>query len=133
MASVGIDGTVRTRGTIRERNERVVRLKEELNLILQLVVHSRESLDNELDSEFAQKKLSIDEKFLRKLKELTACYNSLTDARIRLDKSERSLEKEMTPAEERETVRAFIRSMEINERSEFLKNEVQALAKARSK
>lgn len=133
MPSVGIDGTVRTRGTIRERNERVVRLKEELNLILQLVVHSRESLDNELDSEFAQKKLSIDEKFLRKLKELTACYNSLTDARIRLDKSERSLEKEMTPAEERETVRAFVRSMELNERSEFLRNEVQALAKARSK
>jgi hypothetical protein len=41
--------------TVRVRNDRVIRLKEELNLILELVVHSREALTNELSSEFAQK------------------------------------------------------------------------------
>jgi hypothetical protein len=98
------------------RSARVLRLKEELNLQLELVVHARESLENELSSEIAQKKLSIDKSFLSKLKELTACFNSLTDARIRLDKSEKALEKEMTPQEEKEAVRAFVASLTVDER-----------------
>jgi hypothetical protein len=107
--------------TVRVRNDRVIRLKEELNLILELVVHSREALTNELSSEFAQKKLAIDKPFLTKLKELTACYNSLTDARIRLDKAERSLEKDLSPAEEKEAVRDYVLSLGRAERGKFLK------------
>lgn len=112
------------RDTVRVRNERVIRLKEELNLILELVVHSREALTNELSTEFAQKKLAIDKPFLTKLKELTACYNSLTDARIRLDKAERSLEKDLSPAEEKEAVRDYIMSLGVPERGRFLKQMV---------
>lgn len=107
--------------TVRVRNERVIRLKEELNLILELVVHSREALTNELSSEFAQKKLAIDKPFLTKLKELTACYNSLTDARIRLDKAERSVEKDLSPAEEKEAVADYIMSLGNTERGRLLK------------
>lgn len=107
--------------TVRVRNERVIRLKEELNLILELVVHSREALKNELSTEFAQKRLSVDKTFLTKLKELTACYNSLTDARIRLDKADRSLEKDLSPAEEKEAVREFILSLGGDERGRFLR------------
>lgn len=114
------------RDTVRVRNERVVRLKDELNLILELVVHSREALTSELSSEFAQKKLAIDKPFLTKLKELTACYNSLTDARIRLDKADRSLEKDLSPAEEKEAVREFILSLAASERGRFLKQMVVA-------
>jgi len=106
--------------TVSTKSARVLRLKEELNLILELVVHSRESLQNELESEFAQKKSSIDDKFLRKLKELTACYGTLTDARIRLDKSERAMEKEMTPEDELETVEMFVKAMENVERARWL-------------
>ena len=104
----------------RARSERVVRLKDELNRILELVVHSRESLVNELDNEIAQKKLSIDTTFLKKLKELTACYNSLTDARIRLDKAEKSLEEDLTPMEEREAALDYIKGMDDKERAEMI-------------
>jgi hypothetical protein len=121
----GIDGKVRTRGSLVERNERVIRLKEELNLILQLVVHSRESLENELNSEFAQKKLSVDKGFVAKLKDLTVCYNTLTAARISLDKAEKQLEKELSPEEEREVVRNYIRSLEHGECYSFLTNELE--------
>lgn len=110
--------------SVRVRNDRVIRLKEELNLILELVVHSREALTNELSTEFAQKKLTIDKPFLTKLKELTACYNSLTDARIRLDKAERSLEKDLSPAEEKEAVRDYVMSLTNLERGRFLKQMV---------
>lgn len=109
-----------------ERSARVIRLKEELNLILELVVHSRESLENELDTEFAQKKFSIDKSFLAKLKDLTACYDKLTDARIRLDKSEKAMEAEMTPQEEKAAVRAFILSLENKERIQFLNSLMEA-------
>ncbi len=105
---------------VTERSARAIRLKEELNLILELVVHSRESLNNELNSEFAQKKLSVDKPFISKLKDVSACYNSLTDARIRLDKAEKALEAEMTPAEEMAAVRAFIMALDNKERIMFL-------------
>lgn len=111
---------VKRRDGVTERSARAIRLKQELNLILELVVHSRESLENELSSEFAQKKLSIDKAFLTKLKDLTACYNSLTDARIRLDKAEKAMEKEMTPQEEMAAVRAFVQSLTIDEAYRFI-------------
>lgn len=109
-----------------ERSARAIRLKEELNLILELVVHSRESLNNELQSEFAQKQFSVDKPFISKLKDLTACYNSLTDARIRLDKAEKAMEAEMTPQEEKAAVRAFIMSLENKERIQFLTSMLEA-------
>lgn len=106
----------------RERSARIIRLKEELNLILELVVHSREALTNELDSEFAQKKRSIDAVFLKKLKELTIMYETLTKSRISLDKAEHALEREMTPADELRAVRDFIKSLEPMERGENLRD-----------
>lgn len=118
--------SLRKPDSVGKRSERVLRLKEELNRILALVVHSRESLENELDSEFAQKKYSIDNNFLKKLKELTACYGTLTDARIRLDKSEKALEREMTPEEEEAAVREYIMEKSTDDRRLFLRNMVEA-------
>lgn len=106
---------VKARDGVTARSERALRLKNELNLVLELVVHSREALQNELNTEFAQKKLSIDKTFLTKLKELTACFNSLTASRIQLDKAERAMEKEMTPQEEREAVFNFMASLTLDE------------------
>lgn len=95
-----------------QANQVFVQLKTELDRTIKLVVHARESLDNELDSEWAQKKLSVDEKFLKKLKELTASFNSLTESKIRLDKAEKAIERELTPAEEREAVKHYLMELE---------------------
>jgi uncharacterized protein YdcH (DUF465 family) len=93
------------------KNEVFVKLKDELDKTIKLVVHARESLDNELDSEWAQKKLSVDKAFLAKLKELTSSFNSLTESKIRLDKAEKAIEAELTPAEEREAVKRYLMDM----------------------
>lgn len=90
------------------RNKLIVRLKDELQNTIELVTHARESLTNELSSEWAQKKLSVDDKFLKKLKELTASFNSLTESKIRLDKAEKAIEEDMTPAEEQEAVMRYL-------------------------
>jgi len=93
------------------KNEVFVKLKDELDKTIKLVVHARESLDNELDSEWAQKKLSVDKAFLAKLKELTSSFNSLTESKIRLDKAEKAIEAELTPAEERDAVKRYLMDM----------------------
>jgi len=97
------------------RNAVITKLKEELDAAISLVVHARESLDNELDSEWAQKKLSVDEKFLKKLAQLTASFNSLTESKIRLDKAEKAMERDLTPAEEQEAVVGYLASLKPQE------------------
>lgn len=97
--------------TVAGKNEVFVKLKDELDKTIKLVVHARESLDNELDNEWAQKKLSVDKAFLAKLKELTSSFNSLTESKIRLDKAEKAIEAELTPAEEREAVKRYLMDM----------------------
>lgn len=97
------------------KNQAITRLKEELDNAIKLVVHARESLDNELDSEWAQKKLSVDKAFLGKLKELTASFNSLTEAKIRLDKAEKAMEEDMSPQEEYEAVLRYLADMDFND------------------
>lgn len=93
------------------KNELILRLKDELDRTIALVVHARESLENELDSEWARKKLAVDKAFVSKLKELTASFNSLTESKIRLDKAERAMEADMTPSEEREAVKIYLSNM----------------------
>ena len=106
----------------KQKNERVVRLKDELNKVLDLVVHSRQALENELSGGIAQKAQFIDKVFVSKLKDLSSCYNTLTDSRIRLDKAEASLEKDMTPEDEKRAVTEYIMAMNARERGIFLKS-----------
>jgi uncharacterized protein YdcH (DUF465 family) len=105
---------------LRDRNKVVVRLKDELDSAIALVTHARESLTNEMNSEWAQKKLSVDDKFLRKLKEMTAAFNSLTESKIRLDKAERAMEADMTLEEEREAVMQYLADMPDGELRSFV-------------
>lgn len=106
---------------VTERSARALLLKNELNVILELVVHAREALENELKSEFAQKKLGIDKPFLDKLKGLTACFTELTASRIRLDKAEKEMEAEMTPAEELDAIEKHVASLDNEERYHLIK------------
>lgn len=104
---------------VAERSARAIRIKDELNKILELVVHSREALENELSTEFAQQKRGIDDKFLRKLEGLSKCYVQLTDAQTRLHKSEKAMEDELTPAQEKAAVLEYVASLP-NEESYLL-------------
>lgn len=102
------------------KNEVIVRLKEELDEAIKLVVHARESLSNELQSEWAQKKLAVDKTFVSKLKELTASFNSLTASKIQLDKAEKAMERDLTPEEERAAVMGYLADMEPGELRSFV-------------
>ena len=65
--------------------------------------------------------LSVDDKFLKKLKELTASFNSLTESKIRLDKATKAVERDLTPEEEQEAVVGYLVDMEPWEMSQLCK------------
>lgn len=90
------------------KNELIVKLKEELDSTIRLVVSAREKLEAEFTKYYSDKMAAMDDKFLRKLKELTSSFNSLTESKIRLDKAEKALERDLTAAEELDAVKNFL-------------------------
>lgn len=113
------------RPTLTERNQRVIRMKDELIKVLDLVTRCRESLEGEVSEGLAAKMKGVDLDFLRRLKELTVMFSNMTDARIRLDKAEKLLENDLTPLEERQAVIEYIHSMENQDRGEFLRTQAE--------
>lgn len=112
--------------TTRVKNARIIRLKDELNRILEMVTQSREALEitGMTPGREHQARLSAD--YLKGLRELTVMFRELTTSRIALDKAEKSLEKEMTPAEEKAAVFDFVLAMPGKERGPFLKKLILA-------
>ena len=110
------------------KNARVRRLKDELNIILEMVTQTREALQEDTKDlstgRLVQAKLT--DKHIKMLKELTIMFRELTTARIALDKAEKQLEKEMTPLEEKQAVAEFIMNMPGKERGIFLKKVIIA-------
>lgn len=112
--------------SLRERNARVIRMKDELIKMLDLVTRCRESVEAEVSGTgLAGQMRSIDADFLKRIKELSVIFNNMTDARIRLDKAERAIENDLTPTEEYEAVRSYVRSLDAKERGQFLRVEVE--------
>ena len=117
-AMAALNGTLKTKPGVTERSARAVRLKNELNVMLELIVKMRERLENEL-ADVTHK--FIDDKFITKVNKLSQSFERLTSARIQLDKAEKALEAEMTPAEEMAAVREFILTgLDNTERAKFL-------------
>lgn len=106
------------------RNYRVVRMKEELNQMLDLVKHSREQLTSRLKESY-EDSTGLELKYLKALSELTRMFDNLTHSRIALDKAEKSLEKEMSAADERRAAMEHIMSLEPTDRGQVLKDLLQ--------
>lgn len=93
---------------VAERTARALRLRNELQMILELVVNIRGRLETELKDAVSAK--FIDKGFVTKLKDLTACYQTLTTCQMNLNKSEKAMEEDMTPAQELKAVKDFIKN-----------------------
>lgn len=91
------------------KNAVITKLKDELDKAIELVVRTRESMQTELAN---MKHSVLDKIYLAKVKDLTASFNSLTESKIRLDKAEKAMERDLTPAEELAAVVAFMVDLE---------------------
>lgn len=95
----------------------VVRLQDEMDKLIKMYAFQREALENEMVSGMGYKKMGTDDKFLKKLKELTIGMNNLVETKIKYDKAQKSLTASMTPAEELEAVFKFIMSLDYETRN----------------
>jgi hypothetical protein len=91
-----------------EMERLVVRLQDELDRLIKLYVFARESLENEMLSGVGYKKMGLNEKDVKKLKELTVGMNSLIESKIKWDKAQKQLAATMTPKEEMDAVFKYI-------------------------
>ena len=103
---------------VAERTARALRLRNELGLILELVVNIRGRLESELQEAVSTK--FINKEFVTKLKDLTGCYQTLTTCQVQLNKSEKSMEEDMTPAQELAAVKDFIKALYVAERHDVI-------------
>jgi len=106
-------------------DQRGVRLVDELNSMLKLLTFQREALQKSLFSEFGYRQEAVDLKTVQASKELTLAYTRMVEAQIKLDKALKSLADQMTPEEEKETVRKYIRAMTPFDRGRFMDDELQ--------
>lgn len=106
-----------------ERTARAIRIKAELQLMLQLVVEVRERLETEL-ADAGQAKF-ISREFVSKLKDLASMYERLSNSQTQLLKTEKMLEDEMTPAQEVEAVRTFLASLPLTEQGDIIEQLIE--------
>lgn len=118
--AAALDKHLKMKPGVAERSARAIRLKEELNLILELVVKMRKRLEGEEAQ--AVSGVLISKEFVAKLKDLTHCYQTLTKSRIDLDKAERSMENDMTPAQEKKAVKDYVSSLGGAEKADLIKD-----------
>lgn len=90
----------------------VVRLQDEIERLLKLYVFQREALETEMYDGMGYKKLTADEKFVKKLKELTIGMNSLVESRIKWDRAQAKMAESMTPTQEMDAVCTYLAALD---------------------
>lgn len=105
---------------------KAIRVGEEFDRLLRITAWLRECLEAELAAEASlakDKPAKIGQGILDKWSSLVTQFDKLTGSKVRLDKSAKALVEEMTPDEELEAVRAYVRSLEPKKREKFLRAE----------
>lgn len=125
-----LDGAPST-DTLRDRalvkyNARGAALEEELEAMLKLLRFQREKVEQTMFSGLGYKQdTGIDKDSIVAAKELSLGYSRLTEAQIKLNKSMKELADTLTPEEQIDAVRQFLRQMEPGKLADFLDVEIK--------
>jgi hypothetical protein len=97
--------------------ERVIRLRDEVDNFIKLIVAQREAIESEwgIANGFNFKNIEAMEALIRMLNTATTC-------KLRLEKAEKTTAESMTPEQERAEIKKIIQSWETNLRYRFLKD-----------
>jgi len=102
--------------------DRNVLLETEFERVMRLTSWLRECLEKEMAGALGtREQFCVDDKTLRKWKDLVACLNSLAETKIRLEKHAKDRSRGgLTPEQELATVRAYVRALPPEARGGFL-------------
>jgi hypothetical protein len=98
----------------------VTRLSEELEYMIKMAAFQRKALENELFTGMGYKQLGVSEKDLKKMKVMTEIMDQVVATKVRFDKAQKLLSENLTPAEERAAVMAFIKAQTPTDRWNIL-------------
>lgn len=101
-----------------------VRIADEIQANLNLARWLRECLENAMGAAVGTaNKLGVDNKTVQSWRDVVKAMEALTACKIKLDKNAKQMAEQMTPEEELEAVRSYIRSLDNEARGQFLTNE----------
>lgn len=106
-----------------------VRIADEVQANLNLAAWLRTALENELNASPLTRNgppaAGIDAKTVQKWRDVVKAMEALTACKIKLDQNAKKMAETMTPEEEMEAVRAYIRSLESQVAKDFLRGELK--------
>lgn len=105
---------------------KAIRATEEVERLLRMTAWLRECLEVELAAEASlakDKPAKIGGAVLDKWTQLVTAFDKLSNAMVRLEKAAKQIADDMTPEQEMEAVRAFIRALDPVKRRNFLAKE----------
>jgi len=98
------------------------RLMAEVERSIRIISSMLDVLETDLNEGLKGNQAVIPRGVMTQLKEATACLNSLTDAKVRLDKSAKVLSDALTPEQEEEACRSYVRAMAPGKRLRFIES-----------
>ena len=100
-----------------KHHERVIRLRDEVDNFIKLIVAQREAIESEwgITNGFNFKNIEAMEALVRMLNTATTC-------KLKLEKAEKSAAESMTPEQERAEIKKIVQSWETRIRYNFLKD-----------
>jgi hypothetical protein len=101
-------------------DDKSVRLIDELEEMLKILVWQRETLGNQVKAGFGYKQDTIDLKAVTASKELSMAYTRMVEAQIKLDKHLKAVADMMSPEEEKEAVEKYFQTLETGEAGKLL-------------
>ena len=101
-----------------------VRIADEVQANIQIANWLRECLERQMEDAVGTKsRTGVDNKTVQAWRDVVKALEALADTKIRLDKNAKTMAEQMSPEEELQAVRAYIRSLDPTTRSQFLTNE----------
>lgn len=103
-----------------------IRIADEVQKNLNIAAWLRECLENQMQEAVGtREKKGVDTKTTQAWRDVVKALEALADCKIRLDKNAKQMAETMTPEEELNAVRAYIRSLDPAVANDFLHNELR--------
>jgi hypothetical protein len=108
-----------------------VRIADEVQKNLNIAAWLRESLENGMGASFGvgkngeAPKCGVDTKLVQAWRDVVKAMEALTACKIKLDKNAKTMAEQMTPDQELEAVRDYVRALEPSVRGLFLRGELE--------
>ena len=122
MSSQAKDPAEKAIDALHDHKVSVVRLQDELDSLIKIFSHMRQSFESEMLSGLGYKKMGIAPGQLAQADGLTKMMTTLVSCKVRFDKAAKAMADLMSPEEERLACLKYVQSLEPADRRSWLRS-----------